>query len=80
MNEVVGVSTRVIDKIDSSSRVNDKASSSGQSPPSQPLRMTQCSRRVVSQLGHYLSLIETKVIILNDDIKDPSSYKQTRMM
>ncbi|KAA0048172.1 gag/pol protein [Cucumis melo var. makuwa] len=65
--------TRVVDEVSLSSRV-DEINTSGQSRPSQSLTMP---RRSVSQPNRYLGLTKTQVIIPNDDVEDPLSYKQT---
>ena len=51
--KLLKVLTGVVDKLGYSSRVNEEASTSGHFCLSQPLRMTRCSRRVVSQPDHY---------------------------
>ena len=76
LNEATEESTRVVDETGSSLRVNEKASTSGQSHPSQLLRVPRRSERVILQPNHYLSLTETQVIIPDDGVKDSLSYKQ----
>ncbi|KAA0051500.1 gag/pol protein [Cucumis melo var. makuwa] len=56
----------------------DRASRNiGQTHPSQELGEPRRSRRVVRQLDHYLGLSEAQIIIPNDGIEDPLTYKQT---
>jgi len=59
LNEATEESSRVVDQTDSSSKVNEEASTSGQSRPSQSLGMPRRSGRVVSQPIRYLGLTET---------------------
>ncbi|KAL4035917.1 hypothetical protein IC575_004627 [Cucumis melo] len=54
----------------------DETTTSGQSHPSQSLRMSRRSGRVVSQPNRYLGLTETQVVIPDDGVEDPLSYKQ----
>ncbi|TYK06669.1 gag/pol protein [Cucumis melo var. makuwa] len=54
----------------------DETATSGQSHLSQSLRMPRHSGRIVSQPNHYLSLTETQVVIPDDGVEDPLSYKQ----
>ncbi|TYK04057.1 gag/pol protein [Cucumis melo var. makuwa] len=75
LNEAIDESTRVVDEVGPSSRV-DETTTSGQSHPSQSLRMLRRSGRVVSQPNHYLGLTETQVVITDDGVEDPLSYKQ----
>ncbi|TYK09545.1 gag/pol protein [Cucumis melo var. makuwa] len=75
LNEATDESTRVVDEVGPSSRV-DETTTSGKSHPSQLLRMSQCSGRVVAQPNHYLDLTETQVVIPDDGVEDPLSYKQ----
>ena len=74
LNEVTEESTRVVET-GPSSRVNEEASTSDQSCPSQSLGIPRRSGRIVSQSNHYLGLIETQVVMLDDGVKDPLSYK-----
>ncbi|KAA0067938.1 gag/pol protein [Cucumis melo var. makuwa] len=74
--EATDESTRVVDEVDPSSRV-DETTTSGQSHPSQSLRMPRRSGRIVSQPKRYLGLTETQVVIPDDGVEDPLSYKQT---
>ena len=62
LSEATDKSTRVVDEVGPSSRV-DETTTSGQSHPSQSLRMPRCSGRIVSQPNHYLGLTETQVVI-----------------
>ncbi|TYK15861.1 gag/pol protein [Cucumis melo var. makuwa] len=73
LNEATDESTRVVDEVGPSSRV-DETTTSGQSHPSQSLRMPRRSGRVVSQPNRYLSLTETQVVIPDDGVEDPLSY------
>ncbi|KAA0043390.1 retrovirus-related pol polyprotein from transposon tnt 1-94 [Cucumis melo var. makuwa] len=75
LNEATNGSTRVVDEVGPSSRV-DETTTSGQSHPSQSLRMPHRSGRVVLQPNRYLGLTETQVVIQDDGVEDPSSYKQ----
>ncbi|TYK11980.1 retrovirus-related pol polyprotein from transposon tnt 1-94 [Cucumis melo var. makuwa] len=75
LNEATDGSTRVVDEVGPSSRVYE-TTTSGQSHPSQALRMPQRSGRVVLQPNRYLGLTETQVFIQDDGVEDPSSYKQ----
>ena len=76
MREVTDKTTRVVDQAGRSTRVVDGADTSGQSHPSQKLRMPRRSGRVITQPDRYLGLIETQVIIPDDGVEDPLSYKQ----
>ncbi|TYK28177.1 gag/pol protein [Cucumis melo var. makuwa] len=75
LNEAIDESTWIVDEVGSSSKV-DETNTSGQSHPSQSLRMPQCSRRTVLQPNRYLGLIETQVVIQDDGVEDSFSYKQ----
>ncbi|TYJ96908.1 gag/pol protein [Cucumis melo var. makuwa] len=75
LNEATDESTKVVDELGPSSRV-DETTTSGQSHPSQSLRMPRRSGRIVSQLNRYLGLTETQVVIPDDGVEDPLSYKQ----
>ncbi|TYK20422.1 gag/pol protein [Cucumis melo var. makuwa] len=75
LNEATDESTRVVDKVGPSSRV-DETTTSVQSHPSQSLRMPRRSGRIVSQPNRYLGLTETQVVIPDDGVEDPLSYKQ----
>ncbi|TYK02840.1 gag/pol protein [Cucumis melo var. makuwa] len=75
LSEATDESTRVVDEVGPSSRV-DETTTSGQSHPSQSLRMPRRSGRVVSQPNRYLGLTETQVVIPDDGVEDPLSYKQ----
>ncbi|TYK05792.1 gag/pol protein [Cucumis melo var. makuwa] len=75
LNEATDESTRVVDEVGPSSRV-DETITSGQSHPSQSLRMPRRSGRVVSQPNHYLGLTETQVVIPDNGVEDTLSYKQ----
>ncbi|KAL0560707.1 hypothetical protein IC582_001118 [Cucumis melo] len=74
LNEATDESTRVVDEVGPSSRV-DETTTSGQSHPSQSLRMPRRSGRIVSQPNHYLGLTKTQVVIPDDGVEDPLSYK-----
>ncbi|KAA0026154.1 gag/pol protein [Cucumis melo var. makuwa] len=76
LNEATDESTRVVDEVGPSSRV-DETTTSGQSHHSQSLRMPRRSGRIVSQPNRYLGLTETQVVIPDDGVEDPLSYKQT---
>ncbi|KAA0035992.1 gag/pol protein [Cucumis melo var. makuwa] len=75
LNEATDESTKVVDKVGPSSRV-DQTTTSGQSHPSQLLRMPRRSGRIVSQSNRYLGLTKTQVVIPDDGVEDPFSYKQ----
>ncbi|KAA0031662.1 gag/pol protein [Cucumis melo var. makuwa] len=75
LNEATNESTRVVDEVGPSSRV-DETITSGQSHLFQSLRMPRRSGRVVSQPNRYLGLTETQVVIPDDGVEDPLSYKQ----
>ncbi|KAA0049866.1 gag/pol protein [Cucumis melo var. makuwa] len=75
LNEATDGSTRVVDEVGPSSRF-DETTTSGQSHPSQPLRMPRCSGMIVSQSNRYLGLTKTQVVIPDDGVEDPLSYKQ----
>ncbi|KAA0041563.1 gag/pol protein [Cucumis melo var. makuwa] len=75
LNGATDESTRVVDEAGPSSRV-DENNPSGQSHPSQLLGISRCSRRIISQPNHYLDLTETQVVIPDDGVEDPLSYKQ----
>ncbi|KAA0049830.1 gag/pol protein [Cucumis melo var. makuwa] len=75
LNEATDESTRVVDEIGPSSKV-DEPTTSGQSHHSQSLRMPRRNGRVVSQPNHYLGLTKTQVVIPDDGVEDPLSYKQ----
>ncbi|TYK19615.1 gag/pol protein [Cucumis melo var. makuwa] len=64
LNKATDGSTRIVDEVGPSSRV-DETTTSGQSHPSQSLRMPRCSGRVVS-LNRYLGLTKTQVVIPDD--------------
>ena len=74
--EATNKTTRVVDQAGSSTRVVDGACTSSQSHPFQELRMPQRSGRVITQPDRYLGLAETQVIIPNDGVEDPLTYKQ----
>ena len=76
LNEATEESTRVVDETGPSSKVNEGANTSSQSHPSQSLGMPWCSERVVPQPNRYLSLTETQVVVPDDGVEDPLSYKQ----
>ena len=61
---------------DKTTRVVNGARTSGQSHSSQELRMPRCSGSVITQPHRYLGLAETQVIIPDDDVEDPLTYKQ----
>ncbi|KAA0065400.1 gag/pol protein [Cucumis melo var. makuwa] len=75
LNEATDESTRVVDEFGPSSRV-DETTTSGQSHPSQSLRMPRRSGRIVSQPNRYLGLTETQIVIPDDGVEDPLSYNQ----
>ena len=74
--EATNKTTRVVDQAGPSTSVIDGANTSGQSHPSQELRMPQRSGRIITQPDRYLGLAETQVIIPDDGVEDPSTYKQ----
>ncbi|KAA0059681.1 gag/pol protein [Cucumis melo var. makuwa] len=73
LNEIFKSATN---KSSSSTKVVDKTKVSGQTHPSQELREARRSGRVVHQLDRYLGLNETQVVIPDDGVEDPLSYKQ----
>ncbi|KAA0065590.1 gag/pol protein [Cucumis melo var. makuwa] len=75
LNEATNESTRIVDEVGPSSRI-DETTRLGHYHPSQSLRMPQRSGRIVSIPNHYLGLTETQVVILDDGVEDPLSYKQ----
>ncbi|TYK06521.1 gag/pol protein [Cucumis melo var. makuwa] len=75
LNQATDESTRVVDEVGPSSRV-DETTTSGQSHPSQSLRMPRRNGRIVLQPNCYLDLTETQVVIPDDGVEDPLSYKQ----
>ncbi|KAA0041820.1 gag/pol protein [Cucumis melo var. makuwa] len=75
LNEATEESTRVVDEVGPSSRV-DETTTSSQSHPSQSLRMPRRSGRIVSQPNRYLDVTETQVVISDNGVEDPLSYKQ----
>ncbi|TYK27941.1 gag/pol protein [Cucumis melo var. makuwa] len=75
LNEATDESTRVVEEVGSSSRV-DETTTSSQSHPSQSLIMPRRSGRIVSQPNRYLGLTETQIVIPDDGVEDPLSYKQ----
>ncbi|KAL0556725.1 hypothetical protein IC582_005241 [Cucumis melo] len=75
LNEATNESTRVVDEVGPSSRV-DETTTSGQFHHFQSLRMPRRSGRIVSQSNRYLGLTETQVVIPDDGVEDPLSYKQ----
>ncbi|TYK02298.1 gag/pol protein [Cucumis melo var. makuwa] len=70
------ISKSATDKPSSSTKVVDKTKISGQTHPSQELREPQCIGRVVHQPDRYLGLSETQVVIPDDGVEDPLTYKQ----
>ncbi|TYJ97025.1 gag/pol protein [Cucumis melo var. makuwa] len=70
------ISKSASDKPSSSTKVVDKTKISGQTHPSQELREPRCSGKVVHQPNRYLGLSETHVVIPDDGIEDPLTYKQ----
>ncbi|KAA0036910.1 gag/pol protein [Cucumis melo var. makuwa] len=69
LNEATDESTRVVDEVGPSSRV-DETTTSSQSHPSQSLRMPCHCGRIVSQSYRYLSLTETQVVIPDDGVEE----------
>ncbi|TYK26934.1 gag/pol protein [Cucumis melo var. makuwa] len=67
-NPIPTLSTWVVDEVGPSSRV-DETTTSGQSHPSQSLRMPRRSGRVVSRPNHYLGLTETQVKAMDLEMK-----------
>ncbi|KAA0045201.1 gag/pol protein [Cucumis melo var. makuwa] len=70
------ISKNTTNKPSSSTKVVDKTRKSGQSHPSQELKEPRRSGRVVHQPNLYLGLTETQVVIHDDGVKDPLTYKQ----
>ncbi|KAA0032888.1 gag/pol protein [Cucumis melo var. makuwa] len=63
-------------KPSSSTKVVDKTKISGKTHPSQELREPRHSGKVVHQPDRYLGLSETQVVIPDDGIDDPLTYKK----
>ena len=68
LSKATDESIRVVDEASPSSRI-DETNTSGQSHPSQSLRMSQRSERIVSQPNRYLSLTKTIIPDMFDAIK-----------
>ncbi|KAA0035771.1 gag/pol protein [Cucumis melo var. makuwa] len=64
------------DKPSSSTKVVHRTRKFGQSHPSQDLREPRRSGRIVHQHNRFLDLIETQVVIPDDGVEDPLTYKQ----
>ncbi|KAA0043112.1 gag/pol protein [Cucumis melo var. makuwa] len=64
------------DRPSSSTKVVDKTRNIGQTHPSQELRAPRRSGRVVRQPDRYLGLSEAQIIIPDDGLEDPLTYKQ----
>ncbi|KAA0047422.1 gag/pol protein [Cucumis melo var. makuwa] len=64
------------DRPSSSTKVVDKARNIGQTHPSQELGEPRRSGRVVRQPDRYLGLSEAQIIIPDDGIEDPLTYKK----
>ncbi|KAA0051985.1 zinc finger BED domain-containing protein RICESLEEPER 2-like [Cucumis melo var. makuwa] len=64
------------DKPSSSTKVVDKTRNIGQTHPSQGLGEPRRSEKVVRQPDRYLGLSEAQIIIPDDGIDDPLTYKQ----
>ncbi|KAA0025729.1 gag/pol protein [Cucumis melo var. makuwa] len=71
------ISKNATDRPSSSTKIVDKTRNIGQTHPSQELREPRRSRRVVRQPDHYLGLSKAQIIIPDDGIEDPLTYKQT---
>ena len=70
------ISKDTTDRPSSSTKVVDKTRNIGQTHPSQELEEPRRSGRVVRQPDCYLGLIEAQIIIPDDGIEDPLTYKQ----
>ncbi|TYK15887.1 gag/pol protein [Cucumis melo var. makuwa] len=70
------ISNNATNKPSSSTKVIDKTRNIGQTHPSQELGEPCRSGRVVRQLDRYLGLSEAQIIIPDDGIEDPLTYKQ----
>ncbi|KAA0053406.1 gag/pol protein [Cucumis melo var. makuwa] len=70
------ISNNATNRPSSSTKVIDKTRNIGQTHPSQELREPCRSGRVVRQLDRYLGLSEAQIIIPDDGIEDPLTYKQ----
>ncbi|KAA0040688.1 gag/pol protein [Cucumis melo var. makuwa] len=70
------ISKNATDRPSSSTKVVDKTRNIGQTHPSQKLGEPRGSGRVVRQPDRYLGLSEAEIIIPDDDIEDPLTYKQ----
>ncbi|KAA0032042.1 gag/pol protein [Cucumis melo var. makuwa] len=70
------ISKNATDRPSSSTKVVDKTRNIGQTHPSQELEEPRCSGRVVRQPDRYLGLSEAQIIIPDDRIEDPLTFKQ----
>ncbi|KAL0556507.1 hypothetical protein IC582_005021 [Cucumis melo] len=70
------ISKNATDKPSSSTKVVDKTRNIGQTHPSQELGEPRRSGRVVRQPDRFLGLSEAQIIIHDDGIEDPLTYKQ----
>ena len=75
LGEATEESSRVVDEVGPSTRVDEGTSSSDPSRPSQTLGMPRRSGRVVIQPNRYLGLTETQVVIPDDGVEDPLSHR-----
>ncbi|TYK29847.1 gag/pol protein [Cucumis melo var. makuwa] len=76
LKEYKAVVENELDKPSSSTKVVDRTRKFGQSHPSQDLREPRRSGRIVHQHNRFLDLIETQVVIPDDGVDDPLTYKQ----
>ncbi|KAL0540854.1 hypothetical protein IC582_020871 [Cucumis melo] len=70
------ISKNATDRPSSSTKVVDKTWNIGQTHPSQELGEPRRSGRVVRQPDRYLGLSEAQIIIPDDGIEDPLTFKQ----
>ena len=71
------ISKNTTDRPSSSIKIVDKTRDIGQTHLSQELGEPRRSERVVRQPDRYLGLSEAQIIIPDDGIEDPLTYKQT---
>ncbi|TYJ98102.1 gag/pol protein [Cucumis melo var. makuwa] len=70
------ISKNTTDRPSSSTKLVDKTRNIGQTHPSQKFREPRRSGRVVRQPDRYLGLSEAQIVIPDDGIEDPLTYKQ----
>ncbi|KAL0533127.1 hypothetical protein IC582_030342 [Cucumis melo] len=70
------ISKNTTDRPSSSTKVVDKTRNIGQTHPAQELGEPRCSGRILRQPDRYLGLSEAQIVIPDDGIEDPLTYKQ----